>query len=130
MKKTLLFGVVLLITVFSWQAFSGQETADPERMDTSAFESTRRPASVFSHDEHNEVAELEDDCAVCHHVYEDGKLVEDESSEDSTCAECHGLAPGPDNDISLEVAYHRRCWDCHFDTGKGPVLCGECHIKE
>jgi hypothetical protein len=42
---------------------------------------------------------LIEDCNECHHVYEDGEKLEDESSEDSSCSECHeekgsGKAPG------------------------------------
>ncbi len=103
---------------------------DIERMNTSAFENPRRPGAVFSHDDHNEAAGLEDNCAVCHHVYENGKLVEDESSEDSPCSDCHAVNPGPDNKMSLVNAYHQRCRDCHVETGKGPLLCGQCHKKE
>ncbi|THB75338.1 MAG: acidic cytochrome c TcmA [Desulfobacteraceae bacterium] len=96
-------------------------------MDTSAFENTQRPASVFDHDIHNEMAGLEDDCAICHHVYDGKTLVEGESSEDSYCADCHSLSKTAENDVPLRAAYHKRCKSCHFETNKGPVLCGECH---
>ncbi|MCP4721670.1 MAG: cytochrome c3 family protein [Desulfobacteraceae bacterium] len=138
MKQKILILTLILLMITAWSAFSGQDqageaTPEPalelERLDTSAFETPRRPGAVFAHDEHNEAAEL-DDCAICHHVWEDNKLVEDESSEDSPCSECHGLLPGPDNRFSLSVAFHKQCRDCHFDSGKGPLLCGECHIKE
>ena len=128
MKSKILFITVILSAVFAISAFCTQE--EVERLDNSAFEMPRRPGAVFSHDDHNEMAGLEEDCAVCHHVYEDGTLVDDESSEDSPCSECHAVQAGPDNAVSLSNAYHRRCKDCHFETGKGPVLCGECHKKE
>ncbi|MCP4023590.1 MAG: cytochrome c3 family protein [Desulfobacteraceae bacterium] len=121
--------LIILAALFftSSIAFSQQEL---ERMDNSMFAKTVRAAAVFSHDEHNETAELEDDCSVCHHVYEGKKLVAEESSEDSMCSECHELKATNENGIPLEVAYHKRCRSCHFDTNKGPVLCGECHKKE
>ena len=102
----------------------------PETMDRSAFESPQRPAAVFAHDEHNEAAELEEDCALCHHVYDGKTLVPDESSEDSPCSDCHSLNPTSENTVSLMTAYHKRCKSCHFDAAKGPVLCGECHIRK
>ncbi len=142
MKQKILFTVLILMLITAWGAFSGQGQASDkegdqiggqdfelERLDTSAFEKPRRPGAVFEHDDHNEMAEL-DDCAICHHVHEDGNLVADESSEDSSCSECHGLLPGPDNSVSLSNAFHKQCRDCHFDSGKGPVLCGQCHKKE
>ena len=58
-------------------------------VDNGVFESPRRAPSVFVHDTHNETAEIEG-CSQCHHVYdEEGNLLEDESSEDQRCADCH-----------------------------------------
>ncbi len=81
----------------------------------------------FPHDTHNENAGIED-CAVCHHVYEDGKLMEGESSEDTTCAECH-TTKGDSKHMELITRYHDRCRGCHLEREKGPVTCGECHKK-
>ena len=107
-----------------------QEDDGPVRMDTnaSAFDHLRRPAALFDHDAHNETAGIED-CAVCHHVWEDGKLVADESSEDTPCADCHSVEAGPDNSVSLANAFHTQCRSCHVDRGSGPLLCGQCHKK-
>jgi cytochrome c553 len=76
-------GIVLAITP-AWS----QE--DMTVVDNTAFDNPQRTPSVFVHDEHNETAGI-DDCAACHHVYADGQLVEDESSEDQSCSECHSL---------------------------------------
>jgi len=97
----------------------------------SGFKDMQRPAAVFAHDEHNEKAAL-DECSVCHHVYESGKKVADESSEGQECSECHRLKADEDNPIPLMKAYHDMCKRCHQKTraeGKkrGPVTCGECH---
>lgn len=116
------FLAALMTGLFS---YAGQ---DLERLDPSFFESPRRPGSVFPHDDH--IFLLEDDCSACHHVYENGELVPGESSEDLYCSDCHSLKPAPDNPMPLEAAYHNLCRDCHFDRGTGPVLCGECHVKE
>ncbi len=124
--------ILVLISITALAAFCGQDTALTtrlERLDNSTFETPRRPGAVFFHDDHNETAEL-DDCAVCHHSWENNQLVIDESSEDSPCSECHGLSAGTDNGVSLTAAFHKRCRDCHFKSGKGPVLCGQCHRKE
>ncbi|WP_022664181.1 acidic tetraheme cytochrome c3 TmcA [Desulfospira joergensenii] len=126
MKPKIILYTLILLAAIVCTAFSVQEV---ERLSPDSFENPRRPGAVFAHDDHNEAAEI-DDCAVCHHLYEDGKLLEDESSEDSPCSECHALSAGPENKISLANAFHKRCRDCHFDAGKGPVLCGQCHKKE
>jgi hypothetical protein len=128
-QRILLISLALLLTV-AWAAFSGQTSGveEPDRLEPAAFEHLRRPGAVFFHDDHNEAAGIED-CAVCHHVWEDNHLVADESSEDQACSDCHGLSSGVDNPVSLTAAFHRRCRECHFESQKGPVLCGQCHQK-
>jgi cytochrome c553 len=119
--------LTLLAAVFSLWAlapvFSQEEMVV---VDTSSFEKPQRPPSLFRHDAHNEKAGL-DDCAECHHVYQDGKKVEDEHSIDQRCADCHGPAaqgrvPG------LTQAFHANCKGCHLQQKKGPVMCGQCHV--
>lgn len=125
-NRFIMFMVVLFAAVGTgFFSYAGQ---DLERLDPWAFDSPRRPGAVFSHDDH--IFFLDDNCSVCHHVYENGELVPDESSEDLYCSDCHSLKSAPDNPMPLEAAYHNLCRDCHFDRGEGPVLCGECHVKE
>jgi hypothetical protein len=127
MKKKpgiLIIAAILLILSY---AYAAQNYATIENM---AFDHPQRPAAIFEHDEHNETAELEDDCSICHHSYEGKKLIEDESSEDSACSDCHNLKPTVQNAVPLRMAFHNRCKTCHFESAKGPVLCGDCHIKK
>lgn len=129
--KTLMVALVLftfsrISMVDIRQAAAGDDLV---RMDVSAYEQSRRPAAVFNHDLHNEAAQIKN-CAVCHHVWKNGKLVLDESSEDISCSECHALISGPDNPMPLTNAFHTQCRSCHVKIGKGPLLCGECHRKE
>lgn len=135
MKQTVVFMGFILFLFAAVVACSnaepeGTKTVETqlERLDNSVFENPRRPGAVFVHDDHNEMAGIED-CAVCHHMYDGKTLLEDESSEDSLCSECHFLKADQKNSVSLLLAYHKRCKDCHFEENKGPVLCGECHIK-
>jgi hypothetical protein len=116
---------LLIASVLAITAAWAQE--DMTVVDNSVFDNPQRTPSVFVHDEHNEIAGI-DDCAACHHVYEDGKLVEDESSEDARCSDCHSLEGG-DGQPSLINAFHGNCKGCHQTKGKGPILCGECHKK-
>lgn len=94
---------------------------------TEAFSKPQRPAAVFPHDPHNEKAGIES-CNQCHHVYADGKLVEDESSEDRRCADCHGVEDAS-RQPGLMKAFHLNCKGCHQEQKKGPVMCGECHVR-
>ncbi|WP_320171027.1 acidic tetraheme cytochrome c3 TmcA [Maridesulfovibrio sp.] len=90
-----------------------------------AFEPHQRPAAVFVHDAHNEKAGIED-CSLCHHVWEDGKIVEGESSEDQKCSDCHAVKPEAGK-TGLRNAYHKLCTGCHVKEDKGPVSCAGCH---
>ncbi|UCF94180.1 MAG: cytochrome c3 family protein [Desulfobacterales bacterium] len=93
-----------------------------------AFKDLRRPPAVFRHDEHNETAQIED-CNECHHVYDEaGQLVEDESSEDQRCSDCHELQASGDKP-ALMKAFHLNCKGCHQEKKKGPVMCGQCHVR-
>jgi len=97
-------------------------------VDNSVFDNARRSPAAFVHDAHNEEAGIEE-CFECHHLYEEGKLVADESSEDQSCSDCHefessGSQPG------LMKAFHMNCKGCHQKEKSGPVMCGECHKKE
>lgn len=122
------YTLFLVLTFMAVTISSASDLYETERLDNTVFVTPQRIAAVFDHDDHNEKASLEDDCSVCHHVYEGKKLIPDESSEDSLCSECHGIKANPENTIPLRMAFHKRCKTCHFVSKKGPVLCGECHL--
>jgi len=126
LRRCIFIGLVILFVT----ALSAYSREDSAALDNTVFNDPQRPAALFDHDDHNEKAGLEDDCSVCHHVYENKKLIKDESSEDSSCSECHSLKATPKNAIPLRMAFHNRCKECHFESNKGPVLCGECHIRK
>lgn len=126
MKSIALIALCIFIgTAFALTPAWSQD--DMTVVDNSDFINPQRPPSIFEHDLHNENAMI-DDCAVCHHVYEDGELVEDESSEDQRCSECHDLEASGDQP-SLMQAFHANCKGCHEEAESGPILCGECHLK-
>jgi len=97
------------------------------KIDEKVFTKNTRPFVCFVHDSHNENAGI-DNCALCHHLYEDGKLMEGESSEDMACSQCHGEKDDP-GQIKLIATYHKRCRGCHEEKKQGPITCGECHKK-
>ena len=113
MKIKLMILPMLMICLGTLTPGLCQEGLDLVRMGTSAeaFDTLRRPAAVFDHDEHNEAAGIED-CAVCHHVWEDGKLVPDESSEDTPCAIATVLRP------DRTIPYP---WPMPFTPSAGPA---------
>ena len=113
-----------LVGMLMIPAFSQE---DMEVVDNEGFSKKQRPPVIFRHDAHNETAQIEE-CNECHHVYENGEKLEDESSEDQGCAECHaekrnGNTPG------LKKAFHTNCKGCHLEQKKGPIMCGSCHVR-
>ena len=115
---TLIFGI-LLIPAFAQE--------DMEVVDDVGFSNKQRPPAVFRHDEHNENAGIEE-CNECHHVYEDGKKVADESSEGQSCSDCHD-EKSVDDKPGLRRAFHLNCKGCHLERKQGPVMCGTCHVR-
>jgi len=126
-KRTLIIYTAIILTGCMIAVMSSYSQEDVTFVEDSAFENKMRPAVPFLHDQHNERAAL-DDCNTCHHVYEDRKLVEDDSSEGQECSECHTLNKG-DNPISLVNIYHLQCKGCHQNKKAGPIMCSECHPR-
>ena len=124
-KRSLIILMALTVSILTGAlAFS---RADENLLDNSAFDNPRKPPSLFNHDYHMEDLEI-DDCSVCHHLYEDGELIEDESSAGESCSECHPVRP-EDKTVPLMKAFHLNCKGCHKERGSGPVMCGQCHVK-
>jgi len=96
---------------------------DLVKLHDSSYVMHQRSPVPFMHNIHNEKADISE-CNVCHHVYKNGKILEDESSEDKKCSQCHFIN---NNKIELTRAYHLMCKGCHLEKSKGPILCGECH---
>jgi hypothetical protein len=126
MKRHLLLVLIsaTVLVIFALPTFAQE---DMEVIENYGFSKKQRPPAVFRHDEHNENAEIEE-CNECHHVYEDGERLEDESSEDQSCADCHS-EKGSDNAPRLIKAFHLNCKGCHQAAKKGPIMCGECHVR-
>ena len=103
-KGILLLIATLVVGILLIPAFAQE---DMEVVDSEGYTKKQRPPAVFRHDEHNEMAEIEE-CSECHHIYENGKKLEDESSEDQSCADCHAQDAG-DDQPSLLQAFHTNC---------------------
>jgi len=123
-RAVILLGALLLTAVLLVAAYSQD---DMTAVDNTIFPQQERPPAVFEHDDHNDAAGI-DACQECHHLYEDGVLLEDESSEDQMCSECHELKPAGQMP-GLMKAFHLNCKGCHLERKSGPVMCGECHRK-
>jgi cytochrome c len=123
MKRCLPILTMAVFLVCAQLAFSQE---DMKTIPPDAFGSLTRPAATFAHDQHNEKAGLE--CKDCHHGGADGVKDVESTTEGTPCADCHAVQPakGPTN---LNRAYHQQCIRCHEEKGKGPLACGQCHIR-
>ena len=128
MKYAVVFCMIALLPFLSFVPAANSQD-DMVAINSDAFEDPRRPPAVFRHDAHNELAQIEE-CRICHHVYdENGQLVEDESSEDQRCSDCHELEASGKKP-PLMKAFHTNCKGCHKQNNKGPTMCGQCHVKD
>jgi len=123
--RLVLWAAVLFLGMYPASLAHGQE--EMVRVDNDVFESPSRPEALFAHDAHNEKVGIAD-CASCHHVFENGILQTDDSSEGTPCSECHLLA-GQGSTPGLRRAFHLRCAGCHRGQKSGPLMCGECHQR-
>jgi hypothetical protein len=124
-KSVLLIAVTIVFSLLVFVTAYSQE--DMTHVENYYFENPQREPSVFPHEEHNEAAEIYE-CNQCHHVYENGQKLEYESSEDLLCSDCHELE-AVNGQPSLLRAFHDNCKSCHLEREKGPIMCGECHVK-
>lgn len=130
MTKQMIAGLIVFACMAGWMPVYGEEQGEDIFPSLEVFEKMTRPVVRFDHDVHNEQNGLEDDCSVCHHLWENGTLVEGESSEDQYCSDCHSIRKTADNKMPLMKAFHLQCKECHEAKRQGPVLCGECHVKQ
>lgn len=127
MKKQFLYLFFsALVSVCVLMVANAQENM--KAVDNSVFGKPERTRAVFRHELHNEKAGI-DACNACHHLFKDGIIQDDASSEDMRCSDCHGLTDSG-RMPSLRKAFHLNCKGCHEKSGKGPVMCGACHLKE
>lgn len=124
-KKIALYVVVAgLASLFIFGAAYAQD--EIQWLEHDIFVGRERPAAVFSHAVHAD--DLGIDCLECHHIYENGENVWDDS-EESDCTACHKLeAEG--KKMPAVKAFHANCQGCHKDEAKGPITCGECHPRK
>ena len=128
---------VLMITVVALLFFVVSPLgAQPDKIvfdPLKGFGKSNRPGVTFAHNRHVEAGLS---CKDCHHVYENGKNVLDESkleegNQGFRCSACHG----PKFRMDLEQAFHDQCIGCHRKLSKekkktGPGFCGQCHVKK
>jgi len=117
---------VLMITVALLLILSGSPLrAQPDKI---VLEGKTRPAVTLPHNRH---AEAGLSCKDCHHIYENGKNILDESKLEEgnkhiRCSACHG----PKSRLDLQQAFHDQCIGCHTKKKTGPRFCGGCHTRK
>jgi len=127
-KKRIVIKIfILTVFILILSTIHGYAQEDIITVDDSAFQSRMRPPVSFVHDEHNDLANI-NDCSTCHHAFDNNlKKIKDDSSEDMECSECH--LKDEQNFINLIKTYHNRCKGCHLEKKSGPVICSGCHKR-
>jgi len=127
----------LMIVVAALMVLTGSPLrAQPDRIvldHSKDFGKKGRPPVPFPHNRHIEAGLS---CKDCHHIYENGKNILDESkleegNQGIRCSACHRSKSRPD----LEQAFHQQCMSCHKQLLKEkkktvPRFCGECHRRQ
>ena len=132
--KRLSFWAFLIAFPFILLANSLMAQSDMMILDTSrGLSGKKRPPVSFPHNLHVEKGLS---CKDCHHLYEKGGNVLDESNltegnKEIRCSFCHGSK----SRFNLEQAYHGQCMGCHKKPLKEqkkalPRYCGGCHVRK
>ena len=132
--KRLSFWAFLIAFPFVLSANSLMAQSDMMILDSSrGLSGEKRPPVPFPHNLHVEKGLS---CKDCHHLYEKGKNVLDESNltegnKEIRCSFCHGSK----SRLNLEQAYHGQCMGCHKKPLKEqrkapPRYCGGCHVRK
>ncbi len=135
----LLMGRVLLLGAVTMTLIVGPLSADdmPEDIliENEGYATDRKGPVSFSHLSHSEDYGVE--CRECHHIYEDGENVWDESDEVQKCRECHIPTENRGKVKKLKIAFHRKCKNCHRKLTKEGMSddapyrkCSDCHEKK
>ncbi|MBC8443803.1 MAG: cytochrome C [Deltaproteobacteria bacterium] len=99
------------------------------------FASSRQPMGLNSSLHFRHSSALEKKCDLCHHEYDPkAKKLFYAIEKEGTCRYCHREA-AEDNRISMQLASHASCLDCHRKrlVGKqdaGPIKCAGCHDQK
>ncbi|MGD2272047.1 MAG: cytochrome c3 family protein, partial [Desulfobacterales bacterium] len=96
--------------------------------------SSRQPMGMDKSLHFRHTKAQEDKCEKCHHEYnEQTQKLFYAKGKEGTCRYCHGKTT-EDKKISLRLAAHLSCIDCHQKTleknlSAGPINCSGCHDK-
>lgn len=111
---------------------SGPEACGECHTDQVDFISSWRPIGMDKSLHYRHAKSQDQKCETCHHVYNAAtKKLYYAKGQEGTCRYCH-QDKTEDNRISLRLAAHIGCVDCHRKTlakneSAGPVTCNGCH---
>ncbi|MBI4633198.1 MAG: cytochrome c3 family protein [Deltaproteobacteria bacterium] len=126
--------IIMLTTMIALTGSVLMAQQDKMILDSSnASQNKGRPAVTFFHNRHVEAGL---DCKACHHLYQKGKNILDESqlvegNPAIRCSQCHAAQLR----LNVQQAFHSQCIGCHVTYQKEkkktvPRYCGECHARK
>lgn len=132
-QKGFWFGLMAIFTVLIVSSSAGAQSDTMTLDSRQGSKGKSRPPVLFPHSLH---VEKGIDCKGCHHLYEKGQNVLDESklvegNPEIRCSACHKAGAR----LDLERAYHQQCIGCHQKPLKEkskipPRYCGGCHVRK
>ena len=118
--RPLCFALIVVIGIFCFQSAHSQD--DKFLLNHQELGKHQRPLVEFDHKLHSKF-----DCTRCHHDFD--KFKNNRGGDGQPCDSCH-KAVASRGIPSLEDAFHQQCIGCHKAMKKGPVMCGECHVRK
>ncbi len=119
--RPLWFILIAVFAVFCCQLAHSQDDKFP--LNHKELGKHQRALVMFNHKLHSEKF----DCTRCHHGFD--KFKNNKGSEGQPCDSCHKAQATP-GVMSLKDAFHHECISCHKAMNKGPVMCGQCHVRK
>lgn len=132
MKKSIL--AVALICAAGFTMANGNAQAQGLAAPTEPITIEGKKPASFNHASHTAQGMA---CGVCHHDAnhqpKTAEAIAASTPEALACVSCHNKEFA-DKDLQKPMqVFHARCQGCHkagYEGRKGPVKCGECHVKK
>ncbi len=142
-RKTLTLSAAIALILFAgaFLVVAHDEVRDVFKIESTIWPNETRGPVLFTHKKHAEDYSIS--CNECHHVYENGKNIWQESDPVDRCQDCHfettvegeRRLPPDLQKLNLKLAFHNLCQDCHRAevrrdrASTAPVTCGGCHSR-
>jgi hypothetical protein len=132
---TLLAGALAGFVFLTVEVLTAADAPMNLKIENKGYNRDKKGAVILSHFKHS--ADYKIACTQCHHDYQEGENVWQNSDPVKKCIECHNPLRKVGKIMKLQNAYHKNCKDCHKaylkDHGAANIplkKCSDCHLKK